>query len=231
LSRQLGASDIILAEERKPVLDKASLNRRRTFLYQQVALHNTQTDFQASIFPDVFADAPTEVIRGSADSFIQRLQYEAQERFAWKDELVCYSSGQGDGKTYRHIWLDADTVRISPEEFVQRHLPKTRTVIYSTFRSTREKPRFRIFVPTLTLMGGETYTVLAHAIVGDVPGFDPSRLSYASRFHRPSLAKAPGGSFFMDSLGQPLDPRDWIEQVNDEILWAHVPDPEPNNMS
>jgi len=131
------------------------------------------------------------------------------------------------------IWLDNDGGDLTHQEFA-RLFPRLRMVIFNSYNSTRDKPRWRVFIPTTVAM-----PIAAHRAIGEQimrtlnrdgywskkqldadariksrkhHGFDMGKLTPASLFYLPCQAANPADSFFIDhnsASRQPLDPYVW----------------------
>jgi hypothetical protein len=146
------------------------------------------------------------------------------------------------------IWLDNDGGDLTHQEFA-RLFPRLRMVIFNSYSSTREKPRWRVFIPTTIAM-----PIAAHRAIGDqimrtvnrggywseqqleadariksrrTHGFDMGKLTPSSLFYLPCQAENPAGSFFIDhhsASRQPLDPYLWAGYAANH----YRPEPEPS---
>ena len=74
------------------------------------------------------------------------------------DPNKCEGSKRGIGNIVyiRGVWLDFEDGDLKPDEFPSL-FPYVRMVIFNTFRHTKEKPRFRVFIPTNGIMSPEAY--------------------------------------------------------------------------
>jgi hypothetical protein len=143
------------------------------------------------------------------------------------------SRGRSNIRAIWGVWLDNDGGDLTHEEFA-RLFPRLRMVIINSYRSTPEKPRWRVFIPTTVAM-----PIAAHKAVGEQimrtlnragywsrkqlltneriksrkhHGFDMGKLTPSSLFYLPCQAQNPTHSFFIDhnSPGRvPLDPYVW----------------------
>lgn len=133
------------------------------------------------------------------------------------------------------VWLDNDGGDLSPDQFA-RLFPRLRMAIFNSYSSTRDQPRWRVFIPTIFAMSVGAYK----AIVGHIMltlneagywsqqqladghqrkstkhhGFDMSKLVPSSLFYLPCQAKDPKDSFFNDFNDKrrvPLDPYLWAK--------------------
>jgi hypothetical protein len=144
------------------------------------------------------------------------------------------SRGLGNIRHLRGIWLDNDGGDLTPEAFASL-LPRLRVVVWNTFSSTPERPRWRAFIPTTEAMSKNAHTLIMGEILRRVNkagfwspeqlaarpraktrllhGFDLSKLTASSLFYLPAQAEDPKGSFFRDFTGAkrgPLEPANWI---------------------
>ncbi|WP_144259605.1 hypothetical protein [Methylocystis sp. ATCC 49242] len=140
--------------------------------------------------------------------------------------------GLSNVRHVRGIWLDNDGGDLSSKEFA-RLFPTLRIVAWNTYSSTRERPRWRCFIPTTQTVSAEIYKAIIEQImqvlryagyVSDaemtkrpnlrVHGFDTSKFVASSLFYAPCQAAEPKASFFVDynGLGRTaIDPCLWIE--------------------
>ena len=135
----------------------------------------------------------------------------------------------------RHVnglWLDNDGGDLSPDEFA-RLFPQLRMVIWNTYSSTVENPRWRCFIPTSDPLSVDDYTgltrqiflILRHHNFADRidaddqssskkrHGFDIGKLNAAALFFAPCLANNPDHSFFIeynDNNRYPLNVDQWL---------------------
>lgn len=148
------------------------------------------------------------------------------------------SRGLANIRHVRGIWLDNDGGDLTHEDFA-RLFPYRRIVVWNTYSSTPELPRWRAFIPTTQAMSirvhalilGQIMRVLNKAgywskdqlaknpaIEGQKRhGFDTSKLNAASLFFLPAKARDPAGSFFHDyGVGnpkrKPIEPTTWIKK-------------------
>jgi hypothetical protein len=104
-------------------------------------------------------------------------------------------------------------------------------VIFNTFGHTKEKPRFRVFIPTTGIMSPEAYEKIwdqialklkdaGYSVVKSKKGrslkrsgLDISKRAPTSLFYLPCQAENAGESFFKDFIDErtALDLADWIE--------------------
>lgn len=145
------------------------------------------------------------------------------------------SRGLGNIRHLRGIWLDNDGGDLTPQAFAAL-LPRHRVVIWNTYSSTPERPRWRAFIPTTEAMSKEAHGLVLGEILHRVNkggywspkelearpriksrlthGFDLSKLTASSLFYLPAQAAHPRGSFFLDFAGPergPLEPAKWIK--------------------
>jgi hypothetical protein len=156
------------------------------------------------------------------------------------------SRGLANIRAIQGIWLDNDGGHLSHEEFA-RLFSRLRMVIFNSYSSTPEKPRWRVFIPTTVAMPIAAYKAVGEQIMRTVNragywskeqlaadsriksrkhhGFDMSKLTPSSLFYLPCQAENPAGSFFIDHNSPsrvPLDPYVWAGYAANH----HRPSPE-----
>ena len=147
------------------------------------------------------------------------------------------SRGIANVRHLRGIWLDNDGGDLTRLDFV-RLFPGLRMVVWNTYSSTSEKPRWRAFIPTTEAMTLEVHRMILRQILSDLNrqgywseeqlaknsgikrrrthGFDLSKLNAASLFYLPCQAADPLGSFFEDHSGggrSALEPVKWVRRA------------------
>jgi len=183
-----------------------------------------------------------------AESFIEGLRSLHQTRVEKKEDAGLISPahfdpemdertsrGLGNIRHLRGIWLDNDGGDLTPENFAAI-LPRQRVVMWNTFSSTPDCPRWRAFIPTTEAMTKEAHRLVLGEILHRANkggywspeelkarpritsrlthGFDLSKFTASSLFYLPAQAAHPKGSFFLDYQGpqrQPLEPVNWIK--------------------
>jgi hypothetical protein len=146
------------------------------------------------------------------------------------------------------IWLDNDGGDLNPDQFA-RMFPRLRVVICNSYSSTRQKPRWRVFIPTTLAMSVRAYRAIVSQIMLTVNeagfwsrkqledgrqrksskhhGFDMSKLVPCSLFYLPCQARDPADSFFVDYNDErrsPLDPYVWAKTAANRSLPEPVPE-------
>ena len=138
----------------------------------------------------------------------------------------------------RGIWLDNDGGDLSQVEFAKM-FPSLRMVVWNTYSSTPNRPRWRCFIPTSEIVTPEIYRGLIEQMVqvlrdeGYVSdteitkrqaqhgrtlrrhGFDVGKFCPSSLFYAPCQTQERSGSFFKDHQGdarKALDVAAWINQ-------------------
>ncbi|MBM6584416.1 hypothetical protein ILT44_29925 [Microvirga sp. BT689] len=212
-------------------------------------------------FSSVYETIPLDHVDYSDDqSFITGLRDLHGRVVAAKEESGVFSpahfeadkaeeTGRGlDNITHlRGIWLDNDGGDLTYKEFAS-FFPYLRIVVWNTYSSTPEKPRWRAFVPTSDAMSIDVHQIILAQIekvlnkqgywgkrqlekktgikTRRCHGFDESKFNAASLFYLPCQAKDPQHSFFHDFNDPkrgPLDLHQWIENCILDLR----PDPEP----
>lgn len=145
------------------------------------------------------------------------------------------------------VWLDNDHGDLSADEFA-RLFPRLRMVIFNSYSSTPEKPRWRVFVPTTVAMPISAHSAITGLIMATVNkagywsakqleansriksrkdhGFDMSKLTPSSLFYLPCQAAHVSGSFFIDhnaDARQPLDPYVWAGYAANHARFEPTP--------
>jgi hypothetical protein len=202
-------------------------------------------------FASIYESEPLDHIDYSDDdSFVEGLRALHRNRIEKKEDAGLISPAHFDSEmddrtsrgleNIRHlrgIWLDNDGGDLTPEGFAAL-MARQRVVIWNTFSSTPERPRWRAFIPTTEAMSKEAHGLVLGEILHRVNkggywspedltarsritsrlthGFDLSKLAASSLFYLPAQAAHPKGSFFRDFAGQDRDP---LEPAN-FIKWA-----------
>jgi hypothetical protein len=195
------------------------------------------------------------------DTFIEGLRYFHQFEYERKEANGLISAaifdpalsdetkrGLANIRACWGIWLDNDGGDLTHQEFA-RLFPRLRMVICNSYSSTREKPRWRVFIPTTIAMPIAAYKAIGEQIMRTVNragfwsqkqldadpriksrtthGFDMDKLTPSSLFYLPCQAQNPTASFFIDHNSpsrQPLDPFRWAGYAANH----HRPEPEPS---
>jgi hypothetical protein len=171
---------------------------------------------------------------GDVDWFISLLELWHEEEVSSKKDrfLISPAIFNKDGKKLqniefmRHIWLDFEKGDLEPEEIPQI-LSGIRLIVMSTFSHRKEKPRFRVFIPTSRRMTVQAYRYIWDWIASKIEragywvkerhdGARPSGLDRSARsphtlFYAPCRAKGSMDAFFNDYAGEMLDPLALIE--------------------
>lgn len=130
------------------------------------------------------------------------------------------------------IWLDNDGGDLTYTEFA-RLFPTIRMIVWNTYSSTCQNPRWRCFIPTTQAVSAEVYKAIIEQIIivlrhagyvsymektrrQDVKthGFDTSKFVPSSLFYAPCQAADKEASFFHDFCDEgrmPIDPHLWVE--------------------
>ncbi len=207
-----------------------------------VSLHGLNGTLYRSIksgLPSGYLYAP------DIETFVEFLKHLHGRSFQTKDDNILISPAIFDPKkanrktkrgldnivAMRHLWLDFENGDLSPNEFAQL-FPQIRLLIFNTYNHTKEKPRFRVFIPLSKLLTAAEYEILWDAVAakieaagysvrqsGDGPrsGIDKGKRTPTSLFYlRCQAANDPTDSFFYDynnSKRKILDPSPWIEHA------------------
>jgi hypothetical protein len=210
-----------------------------------------RTDLNAmagTIFTSIFASRPFDFMPlDDADTVIEGLRHFHINQFENKQDNALISPaifdpdlsedtqrGLDNIRAVWGIWLDNDGGDLPPDEFA-RLFPRLRMAIFNSYSSTRDQPRWRVFIPTAIHMPVTAYKAITDQIIDVVNkegfwsakqlddgrkrksarhhGFDMSKLVPSSLFYLPCQAKNPADSFFLDhndARRAPLDPFQWI---------------------
>jgi hypothetical protein len=112
------------------------------------------------------------------------------------------------------LWLDNDTGHFSPEQFAEL-LPGLQFVAFNTFSCTKDRPKYRLVIPTDDSMDAECYSAAVHEFIRRIEkvdpahGFDPVPTHAAALFYLPCQA-ASGYSFFTVQPGDILEIEAWL---------------------
>lgn len=216
-----------------------------------------------SAFADKYASRPLmHLDLDDEEEFIRLLRDLHREVPASKEDNILLSPAHFDADmtkgssrglvniTHVHgIWMDNDGGDLTHKEFA-RLFPYLRIVVWNTYSSTPEKPRWRAFIPTSYAMSIEVHRCIMQQIEAVLHkagyrsqtainklaksstkawmhhGFDTSKFNAASLFYAPCLAAHPQGSFFVDYNERkraPLDLYMWL----DNCILDLRPEPEP----
>lgn len=203
--------------------------------------------FRGSFFNDYFSTDPF-VISKTEDQFISYLRNQSKNVYTSKNEIPCVSGalfdvtksddtdrGQDNVELVRGMWIDIEKGTMNHEEF-SRSFPYLRFVAYNTFRHTRDRHRFRIYIPTSRVMMDNEYRTIHNEIVyvleregyrSEKLSDDTCRKSLQGKYHGidriphpcavfalPCQAQERLASFFKEYKGDrraPLDVDDWIQ--------------------
>lgn len=132
--------------------------------------------FRSSFFDNYYDTNPRVICRTEAQ-FISYLKKHHMNRYIAKNEIPCVSgamfapddssdsSRNGNNvKFVRGMWLDIENGTMTHGEFAEA-FPHIHFVAYNTFNHTREKPRYRIYIPTNRVMTDAEYRLLFNEIV------------------------------------------------------------------
>lgn len=215
-----------------------------------------------TVFGSIYDSEPLSHVRyGDDQTFIDGLRSFHDRKIACKEDAGLLSpayfdpsmaeTGRGlaNVRVLRGIFLDNDGGHLSHAEFA-RLLPRLRIVVWNTYSSTPEKPRWRAFIPTTHATSKRIHDLILEQIFRALNdggywseeqlrknsriknprthGFDLSKLNAASLFYLPAQAKHPEGSFFVDygendARRGPISPSKWVKR---SIVHQKV-EPEP----
>jgi hypothetical protein len=232
------------------------------YSYKVNSLHRTCA-LGGSVFTDIYSRCALDHAGSiNCGDFVQWLaelhgrEVAKEDAFLWSPAEFDPNKATGTCRGLANItaiwgvWLDADGGDLSIDEFAAM-FPHLTMVIYNSYSSRPEAPRWRVVIPSTCAM-----TIDVHAdIVGQIAkslnrrgyfsrnqlekraakgqdgkchGFDTSKFTASSLFYLPAQAAAGrDASFFLmfqDSKRQPIDPFRWID--HSIIDKRPVPEPE-----
>ena len=139
----------------------------------------------------------------------------------------------------RGLLLDIENGDMSSDDFASI-FPGLEFLAYSSWSHSPAAPRFRIAIPTTQFVSPAIHTLLLHTIVdrledagwgdalveGRKHGADIGKLHEAAMFYLPS--ERPDCFLVHRHEGRkPLDPREWVSVVRDDLLASPPPSPPP----
>lgn len=189
------------------------------------------TRFYATIWDNIESKLHSNyLLSDNIYSFIERLKLYHLNVFRYKEENSLFGIGLAAPNSYHMrgidnvicangIVLDNDGGQMTPDEFA-RMLPGVEIFIFNTFSSTPDRPRWRAYIPTATVMPSVCYTRIVARIFTlleqagfENHGFDKGKKSAADLMYLPCQAAHPEGTFFIEYRSPsraPLDPMSWI---------------------
>jgi hypothetical protein len=135
----------------------------------------------------------------------------------------------------RGYWFDIENGDMLPEDFA-RVFPNLEFIAYSSWSHRPDAPRYRIGIPSAQFVRPDIHALILHTIVdrleaagwgdaltdGRKHGVDVSKLHEAAMFYLPSKRPDCFLTHFRDGR-QPLDPRQWINLIQDDLLISQPP--------
>ena len=133
-------------------------------------------DYRGSYFTTWHKTDPQCIVM-TENKFIGYLKGRFEDVYFQKDDIPCVSGAlfdpgltdnentryEGNVVLSRGIWIDIEDGDLTPKLFEQ-FFPTISFVAYSTFRHTKQKPRFRIYIPTDRPMLFEESIAIYHEI-------------------------------------------------------------------
>lgn len=133
-------------------------------------------DFRGSYFKTWFETDPS-CITMTENQFIGYLKKRSKDIYLQKNDIPCISGAlfdpaltesentryEGNVVLSRGVWIDIEDGDLTPKLFEQA-FPTIPFVAYGTFRHTKQKPRFRIYIPTNRPMLFEETVAIYHEI-------------------------------------------------------------------
>lgn len=149
--------------------------------------------FRASYFRDYFSTDPY-VICKTENQFITYLRDHSKNVYTSKNEIPCVSGAMFDVNKSNHtnrgnsnvefvrgIWIDIEKGTMTHDDF-SRSFPLLHFVAYNTFSHTKDRPRFRIYIPTSRVMTDYEYRLVYAEIIYvlESKGYRSQKLSDAA---------------------------------------------------
>ncbi|MGW9822191.1 hypothetical protein ACUXK4_004785 [Methylorubrum extorquens] len=146
--------------------------------------------FRGSFFKNYFSTDPFVILK-TQDQFITYLRNQSKNVYTSKNEIPCVSGalfdvnksnatnrGEDNVELVRGMWIDIEKGTMKHED-VSRLFPYLRFVAYNTFNHTRDRQRFRIYIPTNRVMMDSEYRIIHKEIVYvlEKDGYRSERLS------------------------------------------------------
>lgn len=207
---------------------------------------NIVTIFRASVFTSKKSkNTAYWVVTETLEEFEYLLEYRSREMVLEKEKNLLFSPALFDPSlavdTNRgfanvvmttSIWLDFDGGDLLPDEFAGM-FPSLRMTIYNTYSSTKEKLRYRVYIPANGIISPSEYKDISASILDTVRsngyvdtiandcseqkahGIDMGKLGPASLFYLPCQPKDSNGQFFKiykDDGRVPLNVEEWVYQ-------------------
>ncbi len=186
-----------------------------------------------SLFRRKYDTRPFETINYEFPAFVEWLRQQHSRTIAWKTQNQYFSPSfydpdkpnpkgrkRGEANIVRSlgVWLDNDTGAFTVEQFATL-FPTLQFVATNTYTTTTIRRKYRLVIPTDSLMTAEAYKLIAKYIVTKIAevcpdhGFDIGQLHAASMFLLPCQAKDKASSFFQvydEPSRNPLNVLEWV---------------------
>jgi len=162
------------------------------------------------------------------------------DTFRAKENIVCTNG----------VWLDIENGNLTPKAFAE-FFPKLRIVTFNTWSSTKERPRWRAYIPTDRMITVDEYSLITKEILHHVVaqgyalkllnpkkphqkahGIDLGKLGPTNLFYLPCQANDRTASFFIDHKKgrKPLCIDEWIAYGNVNLQPDETPPKEPSEI-
>ena len=201
-------------------------------------------EFRGSLLDNKRSEKPFNCyVTKTIEDFEQELKEASSEKYDKKEDnfLICPSAfdpdkapGKKRGKANvvfaSGIWLDFDGGDLKPPK-LSKIFSTLRMTVFSSFSSTKEILRFRVYTPTDNVMSAQQYEAITKELVKTITaagfykekskgqsnrhGLDMSKLHAVSPFYLPCQPKDPSGRYFKVFKGmgrEPLNVQEWIEK-------------------
>jgi hypothetical protein len=113
------------------------------------------------------------------------------------------------------LMLDFDSKITFTHDNFAKIFPGLSYIAYNTWRSTKANPRFRVYVPTDTVMTAVTYKQVLREVISMLPkgSVDKAPTNAASAFFIPCQARDSEASFFHHQPGKALNVMSFVERA------------------
>ena len=198
-----------------------------------------------SVFEHRYATQPSVIVNEPTELFIKSLKQVHTEKVVDEEEQPLISPAVFDPDLSPEtdvgidhvlcasgVWLDVEDGHLTHRDLATI-FPFLRMVAFNSFRSTKARPRFTVYIPTSRLLTREEYRVITGQVLQTVKdagfrlrtrnedhktrkahGIDLGKMHAASLFCVPCQPRDPTGRIWKDHRGpdrHPLDVDDWLQ--------------------
>jgi hypothetical protein len=249
---------LLLVVTTKTSTDKNCSESPYNISYKGINEHNCRGDVCfGSIFNDIYSETPAFYISSLPFSDQIKLLHELWSRVISEKEAVALISPStfkpdeiGNARKYEHIvairnvWFDFEEGDLSPEAFGEL-FPRSKFLIFNSYRHTKEKPRFRVVMFTSSAVTIEAYKIIYEMVRKKLQeagyhtkvtqphktmkksGLDWSKHPPTSLFYLPTQAELSEDSFFHvydDDDRETIDVMAWLENYHEPVVVEDVSD-------